>query len=90
MWHRDVALREKTQWKMLYESAARADEVLCLNVEDLYPQDKRGRIIPRAGRPSGSTISVTPLLVLVMQRFKHYIEHRGTESGAWRGRVTPS
>ncbi|MFF7228052.1 MULTISPECIES: SRPBCC family protein [unclassified Streptomyces] len=25
-----------------------------------------------------------------MQRFKHYIEHRGTESGAWRGRVTPS
>lgn len=32
-----VALREKTFWKMLYESAARADEVLCLNVEDLYP-----------------------------------------------------
>lgn len=23
----DVALREKTQWTMLYESAARADEV---------------------------------------------------------------
>lgn len=31
----DVGLREKTQWKMLYESAARADEVLCLSVEDL-------------------------------------------------------
>lgn len=29
-----VALREKTQWQMLYESAVRADEVLCLNVED--------------------------------------------------------
>ncbi|MGA5564028.1 SRPBCC family protein [Streptomyces platensis] len=24
-----------------------------------------------------------------MQRFKHYIEHRGVESGAWRGRITP-
>ncbi|MGW2426610.1 hypothetical protein ACWC0C_46980 [Streptomyces sp. NPDC001709] len=44
LWSLDVGLREKTQWKMLYESAARADEVLCPNVEDLYPQDKRGRI----------------------------------------------
>ncbi|MFF3604408.1 site-specific recombinase [Streptomyces sp. NPDC002463] len=44
LWRLDVALREKTRWKMLHESAARADEVLCLNVEDRYPQDKRGRI----------------------------------------------
>ncbi|MET9833704.1 hypothetical protein ABZ078_31380 [Streptomyces sp. NPDC006385] len=28
----DVALRERACWKMLYEAAARADEVLCLNV----------------------------------------------------------
>ncbi|MER5901196.1 site-specific integrase [Streptomyces mirabilis] len=28
---------------------ARADEVLCLNVEDLYPQDKRGKITARGG-----------------------------------------
>ncbi|MFD8625234.1 hypothetical protein ACFV4E_15280 [Streptomyces hygroscopicus] len=49
LWRLDVALREKTFWKMLYESAARADEVLCLNVEDLYPQDKRGRITAKGG-----------------------------------------
>ena len=49
LWRLDVALREKTQWKMLYESAARADEVLCLNVEDLYPQDKRGKITAKGG-----------------------------------------
>jgi integrase/recombinase XerD len=49
LWRLDVALREKTQWKMLYESAARADEVLCLNVEDLYPQGKRGRITAKGG-----------------------------------------
>ncbi|TPQ21617.1 SRPBCC family protein [Streptomyces sporangiiformans] len=24
-----------------------------------------------------------------MRRFKEYIEHRGGESGAWRGRITP-
>ncbi|MFQ6147769.1 hypothetical protein ACLMNJ_32640 [Streptomyces seoulensis] len=42
LWCLDVALREKKQWKMLCESAARADEGLCLNVEDLYPQGKRG------------------------------------------------
>ncbi|MFF7183568.1 hypothetical protein [Streptomyces sp. NPDC008121] len=45
----DVALREKAQWKMLSESAARADEVLCLNVEDLHPQDKRGKITAKGG-----------------------------------------
>ncbi|GAA2540010.1 hypothetical protein GCM10010295_25380 [Streptomyces intermedius] len=56
---------------MFYESAARADEVLCLNVEDLYPQDKRGRITveggatggpgsPTAGRVLTGTPSSTP------------------------------
>ncbi|MFJ8888928.1 hypothetical protein ACIRJR_36810 [Streptomyces sp. NPDC102402] len=49
LWRLDVALREKTQWKVLYESAARADEVLCLNVEDLYPQDKRGKLTAKGG-----------------------------------------
>lgn len=32
---RDVGIREKTLWRMLYETAARAEEVLSLNVEDL-------------------------------------------------------
>jgi integrase/recombinase XerD len=49
LWRLDVSLRETTFWKMLYESAARTDEVLCLNVEDLYPQDKRGRIAAKGG-----------------------------------------
>ncbi|MFD3516422.1 hypothetical protein [Streptomyces sp. NPDC058657] len=56
LWRLDVALREKTQWKMPYESAARADEVLCLNVEqsmnpqcpyDRYPEEIRP--LPGAG-----------------------------------------
>jgi integrase len=32
---RDVPLREKTLWRLLYESAARADSVLSLDIEDL-------------------------------------------------------
>ena len=32
---RDVPLREKTLWRMLYESASRASAVLALNIEDL-------------------------------------------------------
>ena len=33
--HDDVSLRERTFWRMLYETAARSAEVLALNVEDL-------------------------------------------------------
>ncbi|MFF5588076.1 hypothetical protein [Streptomyces hygroscopicus] len=49
LWRLDVSLREKTCWKMLSESAARADEALCLNVEDLYQQDKRGKTAAKRG-----------------------------------------
>ena len=32
---RDIDLREKTLWRMLYETAARAGEILALNIEDM-------------------------------------------------------
>ncbi|MBF6465152.1 site-specific integrase [Nocardia beijingensis] len=32
---RDIGLREKTLWRMLYETCARAEELLQLNIEDL-------------------------------------------------------
>jgi len=32
---RDIHLREKALWRMLYETAARSDEILALNIEDL-------------------------------------------------------
>jgi integrase/recombinase XerD len=34
---------------LLYESAARAEEVLCLNVEDLFTADKRGKVAAKGG-----------------------------------------
>ena len=42
-------LREKTLWRMLYETAARAGEILALNVEDLDLPRKRAVIIGKGG-----------------------------------------
>jgi site-specific recombinase XerD len=47
---RDVPLREKTLWRLLYETAARANEVLCLNVEDLDLPNKRARTVSKGRR----------------------------------------
>jgi integrase/recombinase XerD len=44
-----VPLREKTLWRLLYETAARASEILALNVEDLDVANKRARIRSKGG-----------------------------------------
>jgi len=50
LWERrDIDLRERTLWRLLYETAARADEVLCLNVEDLDIPAKRARTRSKGG-----------------------------------------
>jgi integrase len=41
---RDVPLREKTLWRMLYETAARASEVLALDVERLDLANRRAPV----------------------------------------------
>ena len=46
---RDVPLREKALWRLLYETAARANEVLCLDVEDLDLSNKRARTVSKGG-----------------------------------------
>jgi integrase/recombinase XerC/integrase/recombinase XerD len=40
----DVALREKCLWRLLYETAARAQEVLCADIADLDLDNKRLRV----------------------------------------------
>jgi integrase len=46
---RDLPLREKTLWRMLYETAARATEILALNVEDLDLDNRRAPIRSKGG-----------------------------------------
>jgi integrase/recombinase XerD len=49
IWKLDVPLRDKALWRMLYETAARAEEVLALDVPDLDMPSKRGRVISKGG-----------------------------------------
>jgi len=49
LWRLDVPLREKTLWKLLYETAARAEEILGLDVEDLELAGKRAHVISKGG-----------------------------------------
>ena len=46
---RDVPLREKTLWRRLYETAARASEMLALNIDDLDPDARRAPIRSTGG-----------------------------------------
>jgi integrase len=49
IWKLDVPLRDKALWRMLYETAARAEEILGLDVPDLDLPSKRGRVVSKGG-----------------------------------------
>jgi site-specific recombinase XerD len=46
---RDVPLRERLLWRMLYETASRAGAVLNLNAEDLDLDNRRARVTVKGG-----------------------------------------
>ena len=49
LWRRsDVAVREKALWRLLYETAARASEVLSLDVDDLELENRARSCAARA------------------------------------------
>ena len=45
----DISLRDKTLWRLAYESAARAGELLALNIEDLDLANRRSRVVRKGG-----------------------------------------
>jgi len=50
LWRREnVAVREKALWRLLYETAARASEVLSLNVEDVDLENRRAVVRSKGG-----------------------------------------
>lgn len=49
---KDVPLRERTLWRLLYDTAARAEEVLQLDVEDLDQPNRTARTIRKGGKPA--------------------------------------
>jgi integrase len=46
---RDIPLRKTTLWRMLYETAARAAEILALNVEDFDLEHRRAPVRSKGG-----------------------------------------
>ena len=46
---KDIILRERTLWRMLYETAARSAEVLALDVEDLDLPNRRAKVRRKGG-----------------------------------------
>jgi integrase len=46
---RDVTLRDRCLWRLLYETGARANEVLNLNVEDVDLESKRAVVTSKGG-----------------------------------------
>jgi len=45
----DIAVRERTLWRMLYETAARSAEILALDVEDLDLPNRRAKVRRKGG-----------------------------------------
>jgi integrase/recombinase XerD len=45
----DIALRERVFWRLLYETAARANEILSLDIEDLDLPNNRARVRSKGG-----------------------------------------
>lgn len=79
---RDVPLREKALWRMLYESASRASAVLALNVEDLDLPNKQARITAKGGDTmwitwGADTAHLLPRLIAGRERGPLFLsEHR--------------
>jgi integrase len=46
---KDISLRERTFWRMAYETAARSAELLALNVEDLDLPNRRAKVRRKGG-----------------------------------------
>jgi integrase len=45
----DIAIRERTLWRLLYETAARSAEVLRLDVEEMDLADRRAKVRRKGG-----------------------------------------
>ncbi|WP_245718462.1 site-specific integrase [Nocardia miyunensis] len=48
---REIHVREKTLWRMLYETCARAEELLQLNIEDLDLAARSAPVKPKSAKP---------------------------------------
>jgi integrase/recombinase XerD len=86
LWQLNAPIREKTLWTLVYESAAPADEVLSLNVEDLLTGTMRGRLGAWGGPMTwihwrSGTAQLLPHLITGRTRGPLFLS--GREAHAW-------
>jgi len=81
LYRRDLPLREKTLWRMLYETAARASEVLALDIEDLDLPGRRAKVISKGGKTewvywTSGTAHLLPRLIRGRSRGPVFLSER--------------
>jgi RNA polymerase sigma factor (sigma-70 family) len=76
LWRLDVPLRERTLWRLLYESAAPVTTVLALNVEDLDLADRRARVGRRWVTWRSGTAALLPELTAGRSRGPLFLTDR--------------
>jgi integrase len=89
-----VALREKTLWTLAYESAARASELLGLDVGDLDLANRRGVVTAKGGAQewvtwSTSTARLLPRLLKGRREGPVFTTHGPTPCGGGQARPGP-
>lgn len=81
LWRLDVELRDKTLWRLLYETAARAEEILHLDVPDLDLASKRAAVVSKGGKTewvfwqTGAAM-LLPRLLAGRERGPVFLSHR--------------
>ena len=86
LWSRpEIDLREKLLWHMLYDTAARANEILALNIEDLDPGRKRAVVIGKGGHretvvSASGTARLLPRYLRHRRRGPLFVTHRQPNS----------
>ena len=89
LWRRrTVPLREKLLWRMLYEPAARASEVLALDVGDLDRARRRARV-----RSKGGSVDMVVWAAPTARLLGRYLADRTTGPlflTRWRSRTEPA
>ena len=87
LWQRrEIPLRERTLWRMLYETAARADEILGLDIEDLDTANKRARVRSKGGDHDlvffqAGTARLLPRLLAGRRRGPVFLSHLAPSPG---------
>ncbi len=91
----DVPLRERVLWTMLYETAARADELLMLDIGDLDTANRCGTVTRKGGARDivawqSGTARLLPRLLAARKTGPVFLTDRKAKPGVAAGDIDPA